>query len=103
LIEVEKQVPGEHEVRVKVHATSVNSWDWDIHNGIPFVNRPGFGLFRPKEKIIGCDMAGIVEKAGSKVKEWKDGDEVLLPSTFVFLKRYWPGSRTVCPLRRPQP
>ena len=76
LIEVEKPSPKENEVLIKVHASSINSWDWDILNGIPFANRIHFGLFKPKNKIIGCDIAGQVEKVGDKVKQLKTGDEI---------------------------
>jgi len=74
--EVNKPVPKDNEVLVKVHATSVNSWDWDIINGIPFVNRLDFGISRPNNKIIGCDISGRVEEVGEKAKELKTGDEI---------------------------
>jgi len=76
LKEVEKPGPKEDEVLVKVQAASVNSWDWDLLKGIPFANRVMFGLLKPKNLIIGCDMAGRVEKVGSKVKQLQVGDEV---------------------------
>ena len=77
LIELEIPTPRDNEVLIKVHASSVNSWDGDILKGIPFVNRVSFGLFKPKTKIIGCDIAGQVEKVGRNVKHLKAGDEVL--------------------------
>ncbi|MFC2081238.1 NAD(P)-dependent alcohol dehydrogenase [Bacteroidota bacterium] len=77
LIEVEKPSPKDNEVLVKVHAASVNSWDWDLLKGIPFANRVMFGLFKPKSIIIGCDIAGRVEKVGSKVNQLQTGDEIL--------------------------
>jgi len=76
LIEVDKPIPGNNEVLVKVHAASVNSWDGDILKGIPFVNRLEFGLQKPKPKIMGCDISGRVEKTGSKVRQLKEGDEI---------------------------
>ncbi len=76
LIELEKPVPRDKEVLVKVHASSVNSWDWDILKGIPFVNRLTFGLRNPKKLILGADIAGRVEKVGSKVKHLRPGDEI---------------------------
>jgi NADPH:quinone reductase-like Zn-dependent oxidoreductase len=76
LVEVDKPGPRDNEVLVKVHAASVNSWDMDILKGIPFVNRVDFGLLKPKSKIIGCDIAGQVEKVGSKVKDVQTGDEI---------------------------
>lgn len=75
LEDVPKPIPKDHEVLVKVHAASINSWDWDMVRGKPLVVRM-WGLFRPKYKIPGCDMAGVVEAVGKEVKEFKPGDEV---------------------------
>ncbi len=61
LRQLPKPVPGASEVLVEVHAASINSWDWEIVKGTPFVNRMTFGLIKPKKNVIlGCDMAGIV-------------------------------------------
>ena len=76
IIEAEKPNPKDNEVLVKIHAASVNSWDGDILEGIPFVNRLEFGIRNPKPKIMGCDIAGTIEHVGSKVKQLKKGDEV---------------------------
>lgn len=76
LREVEKPVPKDNEVLVKVHAASVNSWDWDLLKGIPFANRVMFGLFKPKNVIMGCDISGRVREVGSRVKQLQKGDEV---------------------------
>ena len=76
LIDVEKPSPKDNEVLVKVHAASINSWDWDLLNGIPFANRLMFGLLKPKAKIIGCDIAGQVEKVGKDVTQLQTGDEI---------------------------
>ncbi|HEV8339579.1 MAG TPA: NAD(P)-dependent alcohol dehydrogenase [bacterium] len=64
------------EVLVRVHAASVNDWDWGLLQGVPFVNRILYGLFRPKVQIIGCDIAGRVEAVGGDVKTFQPGDEV---------------------------
>ncbi len=48
LEEVPKPTPKDDEVLVKVHAASVNAWDWDLLRGTPFVNRLTFGLLKPK-------------------------------------------------------
>lgn len=77
LKEVEKPAPGDNEVLVKVFAASINSWDWEILIGKPFVNRVMAGLLKPKRiKILGCDIAGRVERVGKKVKHFQPGDEV---------------------------
>ncbi|NYT12868.1 MAG: NAD(P)-dependent alcohol dehydrogenase, partial [Methanomassiliicoccales archaeon] len=75
LKEVEKPVPKDNEVLVRVHAASVNSWDWDLLRGKPFLNRAG-GLLRPRYEILGADIAGKVEAVGKNVKELQPGDEV---------------------------
>ncbi|MDH3975185.1 MAG: NAD(P)-dependent alcohol dehydrogenase [Deltaproteobacteria bacterium] len=77
LKEVAKPAPKDDEVLVKVHAASVNDWDWGLLRGKPFVNRLMAGFPKPKKiKIPGCDIAGSVEAVGSKVKRLKAGDEV---------------------------
>ena len=77
LKEVEKPTLKGNEVLVKVHAASVNSWDWEILMGKPFVNRLMAGLLKPTRiKILGCDIAGRVEVVGRNVKRFQPGDEV---------------------------
>jgi NADPH:quinone reductase-like Zn-dependent oxidoreductase len=75
LEDVPTPTPSPNEVLIKVFAASVNSWDWDLVRGSPFVirlNAPS----KPKYKIIGCDVAGRVESIGKNVKRFKPGDEV---------------------------
>ena len=77
LEEIQKPTPKDNEVLVKVHAASVNSWDWDLLRGKPFIVRlVGGGLLKPKKKILGCDVAGRVEAVGLNVKQFQPGDEV---------------------------
>jgi len=76
LEEVQKPTPSDNEVLIKVHAASVNSWDWGLLRGKPFLNRLLFGLLKPKTKILGCDIAGKVEAVGRNVKQLQPGDEV---------------------------
>jgi len=76
LKEVEKPTPKDNEVLIKVHAASINSWDWELLRGKPFVNRLLFGLLKPKIKILGADIAGRVEAVGRNVKQFQPGDEV---------------------------
>lgn len=76
LQEIEKPIPKENEVLVKVYAASVNSWDWDLLKGKPFLVRIIGGLFKPRHKILGADIAGTVEAIGNDVKDFKPGDEV---------------------------
>ena len=76
LKEVEKPTPRDNEALVKVHAASVNDWDWMALNGESFVTRLIHGLLKPKIKILGCDIAGQVEAVGKNVKQFQQGDEV---------------------------
>lgn len=76
LKEVEKPVPKDNEILIKVYAASVNDWDWGLLRGKPFVNRLLFGLLKPKIKILGVDIAGQVEAVGRNVKKFQPGDEV---------------------------
>ena len=77
LREVEKPAPREDEVLVKIHASSINFGDRMLVKGKPFIVRlMGYGLFKPKNRIPGGDIAGIVEAVGVKVDRFKPGDEV---------------------------
>jgi NADPH:quinone reductase-like Zn-dependent oxidoreductase len=73
---VEKPTPKDDEVLVRVHAVSVNDWDWQALQGIPFSNRVTFGLLRPKKQILGSDIAGRIEAVGKNVERFRPGDEV---------------------------
>ena len=77
LKEVEKPIPKDDEVLVKVHATSINSWDWDMLTGRPLEYRLFFGLLKPtKTNILGCDIAGRIEAVGRSIKQLRPGDDV---------------------------
>ncbi len=75
LKDVGMPVPSDHEIIIEVRAASINSWDWDMVRGEPFFVRM-WGLFKPRFKIPGADIAGVVSKVGRKVTRWKVGDEV---------------------------
>lgn len=76
LREVRNPSPKDNEVLVKIHATSVNSWDWDLLTGKPYLYRIFSGLLKPKYNILGCDIAGRIEGIGKNVSKFKVGDEV---------------------------
>lgn len=89
LKEVEKPIPQDNEILVRVYATSVNYGDITARDfshvspgrfNMPFLfwllGRFGFGLTKPKRKILGSEFAGEVETAGKNVKRFKPGDQV---------------------------
>ncbi len=77
LTEVEKPTPKDDEVLVEVHAASVNAADWHIMRGKPSMMRlMGVGLLKPKNKILGSDIAGRVEAVGRDVTRFQPGDVV---------------------------
>jgi len=76
LKEIVKPVPKDNEVLVKVHAVSINDWDWALLIGDSLIIRLMSGLFAPKKQILGSDIAGRIEAVGKKVTKFKPGDEV---------------------------
>lgn len=76
LKEVDKPVPKNKEVLVKIHASSVNYGNLVLLKGEPYLARLAFGLFKPKYSIPGGDIAGEVESIGNGVKQFQPGDEV---------------------------
>jgi len=73
---VEKPVPKDEEVLIKVHAASVNPLDWHFMRGLPYVVRLIAGLRRPKDQRLGVYVAGQVEAVGKNVTQFKPGDAV---------------------------
>jgi NADPH:quinone reductase-like Zn-dependent oxidoreductase len=76
LTEVEKPIPKDNQVLVKIHAASVNYGNIVLLKGEPFLARFAFGLLKPKYPIPGGDIAGMVEAVGKDVKQFQPGDEV---------------------------
>jgi NADPH:quinone reductase-like Zn-dependent oxidoreductase len=76
LEEVERPVPADDQVLVRVHATTVNRTDCGWRSATPFVVRYFIGLRRPKRKILGMELAGVVEAIGAAVTDFEVGDEV---------------------------
>jgi NADPH:quinone reductase-like Zn-dependent oxidoreductase len=75
--DVEKPAPKENEVLIKIHAASVNAYDWHFLTADIFLMRlMGGGLLKPKYTGLGADIAGRVETIGKNVKQFKPGDEV---------------------------
>jgi NADPH:quinone reductase-like Zn-dependent oxidoreductase len=76
LREIDKPVIEDHQVLVRVHASSVNPADWYRVTGPYFARVFGGGVRRPKRREVGSDLAGRVEAVGRDVKELRPGDEV---------------------------
>jgi NADPH:quinone reductase-like Zn-dependent oxidoreductase len=74
--EVEKPAVNDHELLIKVHASTVNRTDWGFRAGKPFVVRFFSGLRGPRATILGCEFAGEVEAVGSAVTSFQVGDRV---------------------------
>jgi NADPH:quinone reductase-like Zn-dependent oxidoreductase len=75
LKEVEKPTPTDDEVLIRIHAVSLNRSDWEGLIGKPLYARIG-GLRKPRNHILGSDIAGRVEAVGKNIKHLKPGDEV---------------------------
>ena len=77
LEDIEKPVPNDDQILVRVRAASVNPYDWHFVEGTPYVVRVmGVGLRKPKDIRLGVDFAGTVEAVGKNVTNFKPGDEV---------------------------
>lgn len=76
LRDVERPMPGDSEVLIKVHAAAIHPGDWILVTGRPFLLRAMFGFPGPRRKTPGFDVAGVVEAVGGTVTDLRPGDEV---------------------------
>jgi NADPH:quinone reductase-like Zn-dependent oxidoreductase len=76
LKDIEKPIPKNNEILIKIKATAVNSGDVRLRKADPFAVRLFFGLFKPKKEILGSVFSGEIESIGSEVKHFKIGDEI---------------------------
>lgn len=76
LKDVEIPTPKEDDLLVKVHASSLNWHDWHFLTGTPLLARVMAGLLKPKNNVLGIDMAGRVDSVGTNVTQFQPGDEV---------------------------
>lgn len=79
--EVEKPVQGDDEVLIKIHATTVTSGDWRLRSlnvpaGFGLITRLVFGITKPRQPILGSELAGVIEAVGKNVSKFKVGDQV---------------------------
>lgn len=76
LRDIATPVPGDKEVLVRVHAVSINDWDWGNLLGSTLLDRLLCGLFKPRRQVLGSDIAGRVAAVGAAVTRFKPGDDV---------------------------
>lgn len=76
LKEVEKPLPKDNEILLRVKATAVNSGDWRLRKADPFAVRLFFGLMKPKINILGSVFSGEIEGVGKDVRLFQIGDKV---------------------------
>jgi NADPH:quinone reductase-like Zn-dependent oxidoreductase len=73
---IEKPVPGDTQLLIRVRSASLNPLDWHYMRGTPYIARFDFGLRKPKNTRLGVDYSGVVEAVGKNVTQFKPGDEV---------------------------
>ena len=76
LAELEKPVAKDNEVLIKVSASTVNRTDCGFRSANYFIVRFWSGLFRPRNPVLGCEFAGVIEAIGKNVTLFKPGDKV---------------------------
>jgi NADPH:quinone reductase-like Zn-dependent oxidoreductase len=74
--DVAKPTPDDNQLLVKVHAASINPYEWHYMRGTPYIMRLGVGLGAPTDSSLGVDFSGTVEAVGKSVTQFKVGDEV---------------------------
>jgi NADPH2:quinone reductase len=76
LKDVEKPTPSNNEVLIRIYATTVTAADGLMRRGESFISRIFLGFRKPRRKILGTELAGVIESAGKDVKRFRKGDQV---------------------------
>jgi NADPH:quinone reductase-like Zn-dependent oxidoreductase len=97
LQEIDKPVIGDDGVLVRVRAASVNPYDWHMMRGLPYLVRLSEGVRRPKNIVLGVDVAGYVDAVGNNVTQFQPGDEVFGGRTGAFAEYVRGGEKNFVP------
>ncbi|GAG88748.1 unnamed protein product, partial [marine sediment metagenome] len=89
LKEVEKPIPKDNEVLIRIYGTTVTAGDTEIRDlKFPFfmrlLMRLGFGIIKPRKKILGQELGGVIESVGKEVKLFNEGDQIFAATAFRF-------------------
>ena len=89
LVEIEKPVPGDHDVQIKIIASAVTPGDceirrFDMPTWIWLPLRLYMGITKPRNKMIGSELAGVIENVGAKVSKFKVGDAIFATTAMGF-------------------
>jgi len=76
LVELEKPTPGDIEILIRIHATTVTATEATFRKGEPYFSRLFTGMTRPKLTTLGEELSGVVEAVGKNVTRFKVGDDV---------------------------
>jgi len=82
LVDVEKPVPKDNEILIKIHAANVFPGDcemrrFDVHPSMWVIVRLALGIVKPRREILGQELSGTIEAVGKDVTEFESGDKIL--------------------------
>ena len=81
---LERPVPRKNEVLIRLKAASLDYGQWHLMAGKPYAVRLATGLTKPKQRVLGMDVSGVVEAVGAEVTRFKVGDAVFGASSRTF-------------------